>query len=198
MKLVRKVECQEYYDEGNGKDERQCKKFGPAVVERPCKEYESVITDGGDYVRGNCKRYEGMETHVCDEYFESDASAVCIPKGRKCDGKVDCPNGRDEDITVCGMFSMLSSRYILPVKIGLYHLTNLMLIIIFNFRTSSNYSSNKTANMASSHVRISLESMGTDNSLVTLDTSYRVGTLVTSNRMDPLGINDLVTLGVNH
>ena len=99
MESFQKVECLEYFDAENKKDERQCKRFGPAVNERRCMKYESVLADLKGHVKPKCKQFE---THICAEYFDSDASAVCVPKEKKCDGKVDCPNGRDEDITVCG------------------------------------------------------------------------------------------------
>ena len=109
LEIVNMPKCLEYSDVSN--DGRQCKTLGPAVPEKHCFEYASLSSKGDRYVKPKCKHFVDAIAHRCIEYFPiagSEASAICVAKGKVCDGIKDCPNGRDESRVTCGMYQYMN------------------------------------------------------------------------------------------
>ena len=86
--------CTEY---GNAPDDEneypkpKCKRWGSQ-----CKKYAPAIDDG----ESDCKRWDTI--HVCADKIQ------CISKSMKCDGIVDCRNGKDERAETCGKFQFVT------------------------------------------------------------------------------------------
>ena len=87
----------------------KCKVFG--CTSYLCKTYSTKNPT-------KCVQYECME-FFCRQYEDipliepgrfkrsinvDDSEVKCIAKLNMCDGKIDCPNGRDEAREVCGRF----------------------------------------------------------------------------------------------